>query len=278
MGGLQEIRHRLKAQSGLFVWLPSLSRSAIDVQTGKAQLVAEYLMAVNELASQINQSRAADGSVCILVPIHSESQHYTLLVILQAKQMQPVTVQYFETLFPENIVSRQHADQCLEFVCKALEVSTCQLPVRCNIRKQTDGWSCGLWVLVYAEIAIRRLVLRQPRRATPSTVELAISRLNVWCQLMQKLQHARNPPKPSSPNELPPVPPPLSDPPPLPPPAVSPPAGTAPTGPEIDRQRWGCSRCRHSSGGCISCNPGKAETYMQRKGRKTHSSDTTSNR
>ena len=215
IAGLQEIRHRLNPTSqGLFLWLPSLSRPAIDLQKDKAKVPAEYLGAIEEVRIQIDQQRSSDGSVCALAPIHSEGNHYTLLAVSQQSINQAVNVQYFETLFPASRPSRKYADACLELLCKSLQIDKPQLPARCNIREQTDGWSCGLWVLIYSENVIRRLILKEPRRATPNRFKDVLDRLNQWCQIMRSFQQRQNPPKPAStlPSVAPPLPPPTCPP------------------------------------------------------------------
>jgi hypothetical protein len=264
IAGLQEIRHRLCAtRQGLFVWLPSLSQAAINLC--RQNQAAEFTLALRQLSEQIDGHRCPDGSVVVLIPVHSIGpQHWTLLSL---QQMQPgqlfSCVQYSETLLPESTNARLAAQQCLSFSAEALgQTDLPTLPARHNVLRQADGWSCGIWTLLYAEQFIRQKLLLQPRRPTPVNLDAAIRRMNSWIQKIQAMS-----PVPAS---LPPLPPPPGAPPPPNPPSptdksVRQSKKQTPKMPEIDTQTWGCSRCRWGKKGCITCNPGKAEQYLQKQ-------------
>jgi hypothetical protein len=126
---------------------------------------------------------------------------------------------------------------------------------RLNKGFQLDGWSCGLRCIIQAEKAIRELVLGHPVMATASRLQPVLDRINKLAGVLQRRARQLNP-------QASEAPPPASQPaqaPPLPPPSQGP---LQPSGAPIAADRnWGCSRCRGSQVGCITCNPSKQSAY-----------------
>ena len=124
-------------------------------------------------------------------------------------------------------------------------------------RKQADGYSCGVWVLLWMEAEYRQL-----RGEGPMLLQADWpARRTNWNRFIAKLRKHKADketaaeaatkkavePVPAGSLALVPVSAEAAEPgPPVPPGSKQDATGS-----------WGCSRCRHSKAGCLSCNPAK---------------------
>jgi len=129
-------------------------------------------------------------------------------------------------------------------------------------RKQADGWSCGFWVLLWMETEYRQL------RGEGLWLLKAdwLARRTQWNKFLGKLRKhkadkgepAAKPVEPVAPGSLAIVPFSTEQ------PAEKPVEPVAPGSKQDATGSWGCSRCRGSPSGCLSCNPAKAMKWSQK--------------
>ena len=169
-------------------------------------------------------SRAAKEGLLIVSPICTEGppQHWTLLVVRHepaaAEQHQvaemalgeeadlapeqhddvaqwqksKVEVEYYDSLSgaERSVVARCSAQIMLEIISKLLsqhEIGLLSTILPCkwgNQRAQEDGWSCGFWVLIFAEEEVRRA--RGENRQISKFSTSNIDRLSKWIACLQK--------------------------------------------------------------------------------------------
>ncbi|MCP4242190.1 MAG: hypothetical protein GY772_16670 [bacterium] len=199
-----------------------------------------------EAREQLSFAREQQADCLILVPVHSEQpQHWTALVLSRETGETFQAVRH-DSLSPGSANAALAAQTVFDFVRACIgpeKFSQSVLPAATTLVTQTDGWSCGFHTVSRLEEAYRQFrgegwkrVYTQPNQARVS--------LNRWlANVLQAVQ-------PKAPLGPPPAPPPETDPPePLPLPGQE--QAAAPSG------LWGCSRCRFSKAGCLSCCPEK---------------------
>ena len=217
-----------------------------------------------QLAWAINGHEQADNACLILLPVHCKAPlHWTLLSLFRQQGSNIFQVQYWDPLHLPAAGSKLAAQASLKVLVQILgsaRVSATVLPEPAGSRKQVDGWSCGLWVLLFSEQLIRQLRGEGVRIVETSLPELRAN-LNKYLQALMKykqLQDSRAAPAPG--------------PPPLPPPAEEPEEADATAIPlslgqpaHLPSKVLGCSKCRYSVSGCLQCNAAKATVAIAKK-------------
>ena len=210
------------------------------------------------------------SSCTLLVPVHSSApEHWTLLVLKrQATQAEaepaPWAVECFDSLPKPSQSAFSKAGHLLELLKFLLQPGTVvhSVPVQAApSRKQSDGWSCGFWVLLWMEQEYRKHRGEGERLLQPEWTQ-KMQTLNGFFSNLKKhkaAQEAKGKVDHSAgkgtskggqgaATEL--------GPPPLPPPATAP-------GSHQDEKTWGCSRCRWNQRGCLQCSPAKMLKWAQ---------------
>ncbi len=226
---------------------PALCLPQVDLQPDKAEL--------QELLKVLAPVKASKTAELILCPVHSPG-HWTLLSLEKA-DTGAWTVTFWDSLVPGSARGHTAASRTLAVLQTCLKPEGPELTeapqASCYVR-QTDGWSCGVWVLQTAEMLVRQL-RGEGRRAWSTTLADRVSQMNKWLASLKTWQNRQKPPLPPPVGPPPhPVQPggeplPLADPMPLP-------------------DKWGCSRCKHSQAGCDRCNPYKIRAKADRDNRK----------
>ena len=126
---------------------PSTSRDAVDGMA--AMMVVQEAEARAVLQSRLNNEHVSR----VIAFIHSEApNHYTLLVRSRIGPNQ-YELKYFDSLRKHSangmVKAQTFADQC------GWEAQV-QPPVNRRFQDPSDGWSCGLWCLQFAEETVRQ--------------------------------------------------------------------------------------------------------------------------
>ena len=133
--------------------------SAWDDLTGKSGKTG--------LWQQLSRARGKPSQSCtILLPVHSEPPaHWSLLVLTRpateeaSQQPENFKVQFFGSLPNSPQTALDAAAACLRLLASLLQPAETAMPeclqASSRIRIQTDGWSCGFWVLGQAETQYR---------------------------------------------------------------------------------------------------------------------------
>ena len=187
----------------------------------------------------------------VMVLVHSEApQHWTALVCMrQADSL--FGFRYFDSLHTPHAEARQVAEQIASVLVSVLGEAAFSQPALQATEQpvaQTDGWSCGYHTLSRFEEAYRQLRGEGCLRvyASPDERRQAINKLASAVMAACKKAGACPAPLPAPESaEVKPAQLPDSS---LPP---KPALAGIPTG------TYGCSRCRQSAAGCLSCNPEK---------------------
>ncbi len=181
--------------------------------------------------------------------------HWTLLSL--AREATPdsqelankLTLTYWDTLRgPASLPCKTKAATALQLAQQVFgdQLAQAVLPERLSQPKQTDGNSCGFFVLAFLEEGYRQFRGEGVRRLPENFTDKAAN-LTKW---FRAVLAARPRPQPAL------------EPPPLPPPALPPPQAEEPlpaVGPPLSQAEtiFGCSRCVFSARGCDRCNPEK---------------------
>ena len=243
------------------MWPPTLGSSAgvFMLTEGLAGLNTQF--AIQELRDQFLSSPPADKKWLLAVPVHSfEPEHWTALAItFEAKEI--MEVKYFDSLGQEPPESREKATAILHVIQAACFAELTALPDRCNIVRQTDGWSCGYHCISFLKQQCSLIAADEFIQAQP--IQTTLRNLSEFGTNLKQFIKQQQPP-------LPPLPPPL--PPPFAPPPIKPPCQQSakppakpPAKPISQEDKFGCSKCRYASTGCFQCNPHKAHRYWYKK-------------
>ena len=205
--------------------------------------------------------KAAAGKALVLVPVHTdEPEHWTALVFRKTAGNEPFTARHFDSLHPPSAAAAADARAIYGFFRQALgdeclpqpEAPDTETPVQ-----QTDAWSCGWHTLARFEEAYREFRGEGPKRVYETVQSLLregsrwIANVRAWqiADAEKKAEKNAGKPKPT------PATIPIAD-------AV--PATELPTPALLESAKsaapdgvYGCSRCRYSYSGCLSCNPSK---------------------
>ena len=127
------------------------------------------------------------------------------------------------------------------------------LPPSSVSRKQTDGWSCGVWSLLFAEQLVRQL-RGEGVRLVDTSLPDRLASLNKYLQAVLVFKKAKD----SKPAPAAAVAVPAPD---LPAPKV---LGLAKLA-SLPAGHFGCSRCTWAATGCLSCNAAKATAWMAKR-------------
>ena len=218
----------------------------------------------------------------ILVPVHSTApQHWTLLVLDRPAveaEAEPAawSVQYFESLPKPSDSATDKASKYVQLFQHLLQpgivsaAADASLPVQPS-RKQTDGWSCGYFVLLWMEQQYRQ-ARGEGQILLPVDWGGRRQYYNSFLGGLLKYQKAKEAPKTASTGAA----------------AITDSAAAAAitdsaaaaaaaaitdsaAGPPMqpgslqDDNQWGCSKCRFSQKGCQMCNPYKMHKAAARK-------------
>ncbi len=216
---------------------------------------------LKELLARLTPLKASKTAELVLCPVHSPG-HWTLLS-LEKTDSGLWTVDFWDSLVPASAGGHTVASQTLtvlQYCLKPAGPSLTEAPQpRCYVR-QTDAWSCGVWVLQTAEMLLRRFRGEGVRaRAHSQTDRVAL--MNRWLSMLKTFQARQKP-------EKPPLPPPVG-PPPVPGQPAPEPLPLSDYAPSGGPAKWGCSRCKYSQTGCDRCNPYKAKAKADKDLRKS---------
>ena len=240
------------AKQRVKIWLPAQACSAADFLIDE-QLESENTKAATKELKDALLSDPPDEKWMLVCPVHCfHPLHWTVLLVFFEPQSTTISqVKYFDSLTNEPEESKQKAQAMLHVIQTAASQSTTDLPPRCNTIRQKDGWSCGYHSILFVVENVKSLVhIFQPVRK----IKMMIEQIN---QFQKSLQPASD-----VPSEPPPLPPPTK--PPAPPPLAKPITAK----PISQISQFGCSRCRLSEGGCLSCNPVSTIRYHEKKAAK----------
>ena len=103
----------------------------------------------------------------IIIPVHStEPLHWTVLMISRCDKPQ-LQILYYDPLPAQAAQSASNALAIAQLFCQWLPGLREALPLALDSAdgsRQTDGWSCGLWVLMRIEHAVRMFHGETPQR------------------------------------------------------------------------------------------------------------------
>jgi hypothetical protein len=237
-----------KAKQRVRIWLPAQACAAANFVIDE-QLESENTQAATKELKETVLFDPPDEKWLLVCPVYCFSPlHWTVLLVFFEPQSTTISqVKYFDSLANEPEESRQKAQAMLHVIQTAASQSTTDLPSRCNTVRQKDGWSCGYRSVLFVVENVKALIrITQPVR-----------KINMLIEQINKFQTSLQPA--SEPSEPPPLPPPPN--PPAPPPLAKPITAK----PISQISNYGCSRCRYSEGGCLTCNPDAATRYVQKK-------------
>lgn len=244
--GIREMSCRLSGGSqpdSLCLLLPAEAK--LLVQQGVQALKAEAVEALQD-----NQKAA----LCLAVVQSQPPRHWSLLVLEKPRGSEAVCkVRYYDTLPGQ--ASYKEARAVLKVLLQAASQKHQPLPAPVSELRQSDGFSCGLWVLLYVEQEWRRW-LREPPQAVQTDLKARSSQLNRWLQCLLRTRQlvqlqAQQKTDSSDPAE----------PPPMPPPAGPPPAQTDSEKDSAQKDTtekaeivFGCAECGWVLAGCMRCS------------------------
>ena len=239
VAGIQEVAARLGKQPDVTVLTPA----EVEVVSQERALPEELVLAAKK------PGRHMIFCACL----HTTGPlHYTLLCMQREADSQ-WQMRYYDTLPSPSQSAYEKSRQLLKLVLETAKADSQGLPAPCNFYKQKDGFSCGLWVLLYLEKELRQWS-GEAAQATKPEPEKVADRLNRWVkflltsQAVEQMRQEAAADQPSARKQE------AAEPePPLPPPA-------APPGPgEPVEHVWGCSKCRGTKTGCKDCNPAETQ-------------------
>ena len=108
--------------------------------------------------------------------------HYTLLCMQREADSQ-WQMRYYDTLPSPSQSAYEKSRQLLKLVLETAKADSQGLPAPCNFYKQKDGFSCGLWVLLYLEKELRQWS-GEAAQATKPEPEKVADRLNRWVKFL----------------------------------------------------------------------------------------------
>jgi len=133
-------------------WAPAeLTAVAVTEHTsGKVSLEAQE--AIQRFGDLVSQSDLA------LLPIHSQGPpaHWALLVVEKAEGEAPAAARFYDSLTGGSAASLAQAAAALDLLQSLGHPVQHSLPATASCRRQTEGWSCGHWVLLHAEEELRQ--------------------------------------------------------------------------------------------------------------------------
>ena len=164
--GMEEIACRagpLKAGSLVLLlpqaWQPCLQAFLVD--NDSLDFDQESQEHLHLLKWALEGAEQPHNQCLILLPVHGHApQRWTLLRLFRQSGSSQFQVQYWDSLPVPAENSRILAQASLNLFAHWLgpaRLSDLVLPLTSVSRKQTDGWSCGLWCLVFAEQLVRQL-------------------------------------------------------------------------------------------------------------------------
>ena len=108
--------------------------------------------AIQRFGDLVSQSDLA------LLPIHSQGPpaHWALLVVEKAEGEAPAAARFYDSLTGGSAASLAQAAAALDLLQSLGHSVQHSLPATASCRRQTDGWSCGHWVLLHAEEEYRQ--------------------------------------------------------------------------------------------------------------------------
>ncbi len=134
------------------------------------------------LWGSLRTARDPQHKACtVLLPVHSfNPQHWTLLVLCRpasSNECSPAafSVQYFDPLTQPSPAALEQAKASLRLL--AMLIKPAQLmaqPAELQVaasRKQSDGWSCGFWVMLWCEQYYRLARGEAPKLCQPHWTE-----------------------------------------------------------------------------------------------------------
>ena len=257
LAGIREMSYRLSAGSqpdSLCLLLPAEAK--LLLRQGAAGLKAET-------ASLLQDRERA--SLHIAVVQSQPPRHWSLLVLEKPRGSQTVSkVRYYDTL--PGPASYKEASGVLKVLLQAARQEQQPLPAPVSKLRQSDGFSCGLWVLLYLEQEWRRW-LGEPPQALPTDIQVRSSQLNRWLQCLLRTRELARLERQTDSSATPESQPAQhkagstapDEPPPMPPPAGPPPETDSD---QLDKT-FGCEKCGFMLAGCMLCSPKLYAKYSQ---------------
>ena len=240
---------------------PGSPESQINLQQTRRELAAVLL----------EETKAA----CVQVPLYGGG-HWTLLTLRRAATpegqaaAEKLVVEYRDALRQPSAACLQKAHVALSFLVSAIGsacVANHVLPPIADCFKQTDLTSCGYFVMNWLEEDFR-LFRGEGVRVLPVTFVNRAAALSRWfkrvCAVSKQTKEAAKAKavQAALAKDPSPAPAPLAD-------ASAPASAAEPlplAGPPVSvSETFGCSRCKNSKGGCLSCNPAKMAKWADKK-------------
>ena len=250
-----------------------------EFQAGQTAEEWKALVGVGQPGSiweQLQLARESPRQKClILLAVHSEApQHWSLLSLIRkaaAESQEPnkFQVRYLDSMALPGQSALETAAASLQLLARLVQPAQVHMPglplvVQTRSYKQTDQYSCGYWALKHAEI-LYRLYRGEGWRAPSPDIKETREQLNNWLtslgKFIQKRQHKeelaeqKGLKKQKLAEALAAAAAGASS-------STSEPKAPLPDNTvQQDDLNHGCSKCRYSARGCLTCCPSKAVRY-----------------
>ena len=225
---------------------------------------------------ELSAAQHSEKAVFVVVPVHSNADHWTVLLFMRAKGKH-FRVQYFDSLQPPSKTSRHKAEAVFHYLSQFLwkddarpEMPATEVPV-----VQADNWTCGYHMLNRIEEGYRRFRGEAPTRVYREVTDRIVE-LNKWVSQIRLHMSQEDGAGSSVGAGVAPIEAGAgvslaqgcclsqaestgaagTEPLPAPPATAK---ASAPTG------VWGCTRCRFGVGGCSRCCPEKQFKELQKR-------------
>ena len=173
LAGIREMSHRLSAgglPDSLTLQLPAELK--VLLQEGPGSLSPEAV-------SLLQDTKRA---TLLLAVVQSQPpRHWSLLALERQKGSQQVEVRYYDTLPSQ--ASYNEASAVLKVLLQVAKQEHKPLPAPVSQLRQSDGFSCGLWLLLYLEKEWRQWLGESPQ-PLPKDLHARTSQLNRWLQCL----------------------------------------------------------------------------------------------
>ncbi|CAE7232296.1 unnamed protein product [Symbiodinium sp. CCMP2592] len=198
---------------------------------------AKQLIQTHTLKAAAKTAMDSQAGLVLAVVQSQPPRHWSLLVVETVRDSPEAKVRYYDTLPGE--AAYKEASAVLKVLLQTAKKQAQPLPPPVSLLRQTDGFSCGLWVLLYMEQEWRRWMGEAPQ---PLLKDLPArsSQLNRWIQLLLRGKElARQKESQQQDSQT---------------------AG--------DTIVFGCAHCSFALSGCLRCNRTQFLKYMSNQAHK----------
>jgi hypothetical protein len=245
-------------EEGQLVYLePHSQKPAVGCHLQEA-FSEEAELACQNFRKLLQSARDSTAKCLIVCPVCSEAPKHWTALALRRDADSKFDISFYDSLQETPETAKTEVRRLLTLLLNMLgcdKFSEPELPVPTKPVIQTDGWSCGYHCSHRLEEEYRQFRGEGKVHGYQKVKETRLE-LNKWLKALMQVKVRAEPPKAAPPKEASNTsssssvaPPPLSQPPQAAPPAKV--LAALPTG------KYGCSKCRGSTAGCLMCNPEK---------------------